>query len=156
MRQEDVLGPQVVLETVLAQRHLFVPLLPDAATDVIRSRMLSLLADVTRFTGWVLFNLNDFTGAGYYYSEARSAAHEADDDAMCSMVLSNWSQLGRPSGDPRPAWSMRWSGRLGTTGRRANSWCRMAVTLVPARTLRWSAAPQAVAGTRTTVAVWSR
>lgn len=121
MRQEDVLGPQVVLETVLAQRHLVRSLLPDAATDVIRSRMLSLLANITRFTGWVLFNLNDFTGAGYYYSEARSAAHEADDDAMCSMVLSNWSQLATWCGDPRlgvehalgaVAWGQRAGSRL--------------------------------------------
>jgi hypothetical protein len=101
MHQEDTLGPQVVLETVLAQQHLVRSLLADGAKENVQARLLSLLANISRFTGWVLFNLNDFTGAGYYYAQARSAAHEADDDAMCSMVLANWSQLATWSGDPR-------------------------------------------------------
>jgi tetratricopeptide (TPR) repeat protein len=40
-------------------------------------------------------------GAGYYYGQARAAAHEADDDTMCAMVLANWSQLATWAGDPR-------------------------------------------------------
>lgn len=100
MHQEDQLGPQVVLETAMAQRHLVQTLLPDA-DSALRPRMLSLLANISRFTGWVLFNLNDFNAASFYYGEARSAAHEADDDAMCSFVLANWSHLATWSGDPR-------------------------------------------------------
>ena len=118
MRQEDALGPQVVLETALAQRHLVCTLLPDAK-EILRPRILSLLANISRFTGWVLFNLNDFAGAGYYYAEARSAAHEADDDAICSMVLSNWSHLATWSGDPRlgveyALGSVAWGQRAGS------------------------------------------
>jgi transcriptional regulator with XRE-family HTH domain len=101
MRQEDTLGPQVVLETVYAQRHLVRSLLPAATADPLRAQMMSLLANINRFTGWVLFNLNDFAGAQHYYTEARHVAHEADDDAMCSLVLANWSQLATWSGDPR-------------------------------------------------------
>jgi transcriptional regulator with XRE-family HTH domain len=101
MRQEDTLGPRIVLETVLAQHHVVRSLLADRPPDSIRVRLLSLLANISRFTGWVLFNLDDFGGAQYYYAQARSAAHEADDDAVCSLVLSNWSQLATWTGDPR-------------------------------------------------------
>lgn len=101
MRQEDTLGPRIVLETVLAQHHVVRSLLADSLPDSIGTRLLSLLANISRFTGWVLFNLNDFGGAEYYYAQARSAAHEADDDALCSMVLANWSQLATWTGDPR-------------------------------------------------------
>jgi hypothetical protein len=100
MRQEDTLGPRVVLSTVVAQQHLVVSLLPGTTGDL-RARLLSLLANICRFTGWVLYNLSDYAGAGYYYEQARTAAHEADDDALCSMVLANWSQLATWTGDPR-------------------------------------------------------
>ena len=100
MRQEDTLGPQVVLDTVLAQQRLVATLLAGASGGL-HARLLSLLANICRFTGWVLYNLNDYAGAGYYYGQARAAAHEADDDAMCAMVLANWSQLATWAGDPR-------------------------------------------------------
>lgn len=100
MRQEDALGPQVVLDTVLAQQRLVTSLLAGASGGV-HARLLSLLANICRFTGWVLYNLNDYDGAGYYYGQARAAAHEADDDTMCAMVLANWSQLATWAGDPR-------------------------------------------------------
>lgn len=101
MRQEDALGPQVTVATVLAQEHLVVSLLSSGAPARMRSKLLSLLADIRRCNAWMLFNLNDFKGADYYYSQARNAAHQADDDAMCSMVLANWSQLATWRGDPR-------------------------------------------------------
>ncbi len=101
MRQEDALGPQVTVATVLAQEHLVVSLLSSGAPAGMRSKLLSLLADIRRCNAWMLFNLNDFKGADYYYSQARNAAHQADDDAMCSMVLANWSQLATWRGDPR-------------------------------------------------------
>lgn len=100
MRQEDTLGPQVVLDTVLAQQRLVATLLAGTGGGL-HDRLLALLANICRFTGWVLYNLNDFAGAGYYYGQARAAAHEADDDAMCAMVLANWSQLATWAGDPR-------------------------------------------------------
>lgn len=101
MRQEDTLGPQAVLGTVLAQQHLVRSLIPAAPTGEVRDRLLSLLANICRFTAWVLFNLNDFNGANHYYEKAKTAAHHADDDAMNSFVLANWSQLATWRGDPR-------------------------------------------------------
>jgi hypothetical protein len=100
-RQEDALGPGPVLETVLAQHHLVRSLITGAQSYHLRERLLSLLANICRSAGWMLFNLNDFTGADYYYAQARAAAHEADDDAMCSFVLANWSQLATWRGDAR-------------------------------------------------------
>ncbi|GAA1279380.1 hypothetical protein GCM10009677_37290 [Sphaerisporangium rubeum] len=101
MRQEDALGPQAIVATVLAQQHLVTSLLSAGVDDRMRGRLLSLLADIRRCVAWMLFNLNDFRGADYYYAQARNAAHQGDDDAMCSMVLSNWSQLATWRGDPR-------------------------------------------------------
>ncbi|WP_114027101.1 hypothetical protein [Sphaerisporangium album] len=101
MRQEDVLGPQATVATVLAQQNLVLSLLSAGVSAHMRGRVLSLLADIHRCTGWMLFNLNDFRGADYYYAQARDAAHQADDDAMCGMVLANWSQLATWRGDPR-------------------------------------------------------
>ncbi|WP_214413068.1 hypothetical protein [Sphaerisporangium fuscum] len=121
MRQEDALGPQATVATVLAQQHLVVSLLSNGVTERMRPKLLSLLADIRRCTAWMLFNLNDFRGADYHYAKARDAAHQADDDAMCSMVLANWSQLATWRGDPRLgvehalgalAWGQRAGSRL--------------------------------------------
>jgi tetratricopeptide (TPR) repeat protein len=101
MRQEDSLGPQATVATVLAQQNLVVSLLAAGVQEQMRSKLLSLLADIRRCTAWMMFNLNDFRGADYHYAQARNAAHQADDDAMCSMVLANWSQLATWRGDPR-------------------------------------------------------
>ncbi|MFC6084404.1 hypothetical protein [Sphaerisporangium aureirubrum] len=101
MRQEDALGPQAIVATVLAQQHLVTSLLSAGVDEHMRGKLLSLLADIRRCTAWMLFNLNDFRGADYYYAQARNAAHQGDDDAMCSMVLANWSQLASWRGDPR-------------------------------------------------------
>ncbi|WP_248960388.1 hypothetical protein [Sphaerisporangium perillae] len=101
MSQEDALGPQATVATVLTQQHLVVSLLSSGVPEHMRGKTLSLLADIRRCTAWMLFNLNDFQGADYHYAQARNAAHQADDDAMCSMVLANWSQLATWRGDPR-------------------------------------------------------
>jgi hypothetical protein len=101
IRQEDILGPQAVLETALAQHGLVRRLLTGTFDEDLRRRLMSLLADIARFTGWLLFNSGDFAGAEHYYNQARRAAHEADDDLMSSYVLAQWSHLATWSGDPR-------------------------------------------------------
>jgi hypothetical protein len=122
-RQEDTLGPRAVLETVLAQHQLVRSLLP-AAPEALQERLWSLLANICRSMGWMLFNLNDFRGADYYFAQARTAAHEADDDAMNSFVLANWSQLATWRGDARQgvehalgalAWGQRAGSKLLTS-----------------------------------------
>jgi hypothetical protein len=98
--QEDTLGPQVVLRTALAQLDVARSLIASNPSPRIRSQLLSLLANIARFSGWMLFDLNDFKGAEHYYGLARSAAHEANDYATCSMVLASWSLLATWVGDP--------------------------------------------------------
>ncbi|MEZ0077298.1 hypothetical protein [Planotetraspora sp. GP83] len=101
IRQEDILGPQAVMETVLAQQGLVQRLLPATANEGLRQRLMTLFADTSRFMGWLLFNSGDFAGADYYYGQALRAAHEADDDLMSSYVLAQRSHLATWTGDPR-------------------------------------------------------
>ncbi|HVB45180.1 MAG TPA: hypothetical protein VNF47_21090 [Streptosporangiaceae bacterium] len=101
MRQEDILGPQAVLEAALAQHSLVRVLLRDCRDGELHGRLLALYSNASRFIGWNLFNLSDFSGAGRYYDLARSAAHEAENDLLSSFTLCNWSHLATWSGDPR-------------------------------------------------------
>ncbi|MEV5410570.1 hypothetical protein AB0K60_17220 [Thermopolyspora sp. NPDC052614] len=101
MRQEYALGPHAALETVLAQRHLVHHLLTAGVEEHNRVRLLSLLANLSRCTGWMLFNLGDFNAAEHYFAHARTSAHEAGDDAVAALVLANWSQLATWRGNPR-------------------------------------------------------
>jgi hypothetical protein len=121
MRQEDTAGPQVVVGTVLAQYEVARQLLASGPSPAVRTQLLSLAANIARFTGWLLFDLGDYKRATHWYEVARSAAHEADDDAMCSLVLANWSHLATWTGDPRlgvehalgaVAWGQRAGSRL--------------------------------------------
>lgn len=101
IRQEDVLGPQAVLETVLAQHGLVRRLLNGNRDPRLQQRLLAQFADVSRFIGWLLFNAGDFGGAEHYYAQARRAAHDADDDLLTSYTLAQWSHLATWTGDPR-------------------------------------------------------
>ncbi|MBT8228275.1 MAG: hypothetical protein HKP61_10405 [Dactylosporangium sp.] len=100
MRQDDALGPQAVLDTTLAQRNLVRTLLPDAAGPL-RDRLLSLYANLSRFAGWLSFDLNNYEAASIYYESARQAAHEAHDTELGAFVLCNMSHLATWRGQPR-------------------------------------------------------
>jgi hypothetical protein len=119
MRQEYTLGPHSALETVLAQRHLVHHLLAGGAKAPIRDRLLSVLANLSRCTGWMLFNLNDFNAAEHYLAQARTAAHQANDDAVAALILANLSQLATWRGDPRQGLdhalaAVEWARRAGS------------------------------------------
>ncbi|TYB57559.1 hypothetical protein [Microbispora triticiradicis] len=101
MRQEDSLGPQAVMETVLAQQSLVRRLLQASAAPGLHRRLMTLFADISRFMGWLHFNAGDFAGADHYYGQALRAAHEADDDLMSSYILAQRSHLATWTGDPR-------------------------------------------------------
>ncbi len=76
-RQGDVLGPQITLQTVLAQRQV-IGRFVKAAPPNLRPRALSAYAELSQIVGWQLFNLGDYRAAQYYYDNARTDAHEAD------------------------------------------------------------------------------
>jgi tetratricopeptide (TPR) repeat protein len=100
MRQDDALGPQAALDTVLAQRRLVRNFLPEAA-DPLKDRLLSLYANLSRFAGWLSFDLGNYDAASEYYETARSAAHEAHDTELGAFVLCNMSHLATWRHQPR-------------------------------------------------------
>ncbi len=98
-RQDDTLGPQAVLNIVLAQRDLARALVPECPA-VLRPRMLSALSEASRQAGWLSFDLNQFDHAGYYYEDARALAHEAQNIELGTFVLCQMSHLATWQGKP--------------------------------------------------------
>lgn len=99
-RQDYALGPQAVLNTVLAQRDLARALVPECPA-ALRPRMLSALSEASRQAGWLSFDLNQFDNAGYYYEDARGLAHEAGNVGLGAFVLCEMSHLATWRGTPR-------------------------------------------------------
>jgi transcriptional regulator with XRE-family HTH domain len=100
MRQDDSLGPQAALDTVLAQRALVRGLIPEVQ-DHLKESLLSLLANLSRFAGWLSFDLNNHTAAADYYETARATAHEAHNTELGAFVLCNMSHLASWRGQAR-------------------------------------------------------
>ncbi len=100
MRQDDALGPQAALDTTLGQRSLVRGLLSEAP-EALKPRLLSLYANLSRFAGWLSFDLDNYPAATDYYETARTAAHEAHDTALGAFVLCNMSHLATWRGQPR-------------------------------------------------------
>ncbi len=99
-RQDDALGPQAALDTVLAQRNLARVLVRECPASL-RPRMLSVLSNASRHAGWLSFDLNDFESARYYYEDARASAHEAENVELGAFVLCNMSHLATWQRKPR-------------------------------------------------------
>ncbi|WP_454196042.1 helix-turn-helix domain-containing protein [Nocardia sp. Marseille-Q1738] len=91
-RQDDALGAAAALGTVLAQARLVDSLIGDCPPRL-RSRLISVYADLCRFAGWLHFDLGDFGAAGRLYEKARIAAHEAENVNLGVFVLSHMSHL---------------------------------------------------------------
>jgi tetratricopeptide (TPR) repeat protein len=100
MRQDDTIGPQSSLDTVLAQRNLAFGMLA-GCPDRVRPHLLSTFANLSRFAGWLSFDLNDFDSGWYYYEQARSAALEAQDTPLGAIVLCHMSHLATWQHHPR-------------------------------------------------------
>jgi hypothetical protein len=100
-RQYDALGSWAVLDTVLAQRNLLRFLIPEAPHDHVKTRLLSLYANISQFAGWLLFDLSNYDAAADYYEKARTAAHEAHDIEFGVLVLCSMSYLASWRGQPR-------------------------------------------------------
>jgi transcriptional regulator with XRE-family HTH domain len=121
--QDDALGPQAVLDTVLAQRNLVQTMLMECP-DQLRARLLSVYSDLSRQTGWLAFDLKDFDGAWYYYEQSRTAAHEAQNNALAAATLCQMSHLATWERRPRVAIdhaiaAQGWADRTDDTGLRA-------------------------------------
>ena len=100
MRQDDALGPQAALDTTLAQRNLVRGLLP-STPDPLRDRLRSLYANLSRFAGWLSFDLGNYDAASTYYETARQSAHQAHNTELGAFVLCNLSHLATWRRQPR-------------------------------------------------------
>ncbi len=98
-QQDDVLGPNAVLNTVLAQRNLTDHLLAECPSPL-RPRLLSVYSDMSSSVGLHFIDLNDFDRAKHYFEQARAASHDADDTepsvyAVCNMsYTAAWQNKG--------------------------------------------------------------
>ncbi|MGH3853601.1 MAG: hypothetical protein ACRDR6_08895 [Pseudonocardiaceae bacterium] len=99
-RQDHALGPQAALDTVLAQRDLARALVPGCPAEL-RPRLLSAVSQASSLAGWLSFDLNQFDHAGYYYEDARTLAHEAENTGLGGLVLCHMSHLATWRGTPR-------------------------------------------------------
>lgn len=89
-RQEDSLGPQAVLDTVLAQRQLVRTLLTGCPA-LLRPRLLSVHSNMSSSAGHYFFELNDDASALHYCDQARATAHEAGNTELAVYALCNMS-----------------------------------------------------------------
>jgi transcriptional regulator with XRE-family HTH domain len=100
IRQDDALGAQVTLDTVMAQRNVVRLILPECP-EHLRPRLLSLFSNYSLQAGWLLYDLTDFEGASYYYEHARATAHQAENTELGALVLCTMSHLATWRGQPR-------------------------------------------------------
>ncbi|MGH3720961.1 MAG: hypothetical protein ACRDRI_19355 [Pseudonocardiaceae bacterium] len=117
LRQDDALGPRAVLDTVLAQRDLARALLSECPA-ALRPRMLSAMSQASCQAGWLSFDLNQFDHAAYYYEDARSLAHEAQNIELGVWVLCDMSHVATWQGTPRTGIdhaiaAEQWANRIG-------------------------------------------
>jgi DNA-binding XRE family transcriptional regulator/tetratricopeptide (TPR) repeat protein len=89
-RQEDALGPQAVLQTVLAQRQLVDALLTQCP-ESLRPRLLSVYSSMSSSVGFYCFDLDDPDSAMRYCDQARAAAQEARNTELAVYALCNMS-----------------------------------------------------------------
>jgi hypothetical protein len=101
-RQDDVLGPQAALHTVLAQQSLTRLLLAECPHRLM-PRLLSLYSTLSSSAGWLYFDLNSLDRAWQHYQVAREAAHQAGSPELDLYALSGMSWVATGREEPRVA-----------------------------------------------------
>ncbi|MCA1605367.1 MAG: hypothetical protein LC775_07835, partial [Acidobacteria bacterium] len=101
-RQEDLLGPQAVLHTAIAQRDLVDSLL-DECSDELRPRLLSVYSSMSSSIGTYFFELEDPASAIHYCDQARAAAQEARNTEMSIYALCLMSHFAAKQGKAHAA-----------------------------------------------------
>jgi tetratricopeptide (TPR) repeat protein len=96
-RQEDALGPQAVLSTVLAQRELVDSLLGDCSAEL-RPRLLSVYSSMSTSVAIYFFDLEDAGSAMHYCDQARGAAQEARNTELAIYALCMMSHFASRQG----------------------------------------------------------
>jgi hypothetical protein len=101
-KQEAFLGPSATLPTIMEQRRLM-QAMAAAAPETLRPRVLSVYAQLSQLLAWSLYNLGDYRAANYYYEDARTSAHDAEDTDLVTYVLAQMSQVATWQRHPRVA-----------------------------------------------------
>ncbi|MGH3696952.1 MAG: hypothetical protein ACRDRX_23730 [Pseudonocardiaceae bacterium] len=96
-RQEDALGPQAVLYTVLAQRELVNSLLGECP-DELRPRLLSVYSSMSTSVAIYCFDLDDAGSAMHYCDQARETAQEARNTELAIYALCMMSHFASRQG----------------------------------------------------------
>lgn len=99
-RQDNAIGPQLTLHSVIGHRQL-VQQLVQAAPEEFAQRAISAYAELTQLVGWLCFNMGDYRSAQHYYDDARGAAHDAQNLDLVTYILCTMSQLATWQGKPR-------------------------------------------------------
>ncbi len=89
-RQDDALGPQAVLPTVLAQLSLVDSMMSDCPSHL-RSELFSTYSGLAGLAGWLYADTANYQSAWTYLERARNLAHEARDPSMASFTLARMS-----------------------------------------------------------------
>lgn len=100
-KQGDVLGASSTLPSALAYRRIAEQQAKAARTDVERDRAVAAYAELTQLTGWLCFNMGDYSSAQRLYDDARAAAHEARAVELVTYILCTMSHLATWQGKPR-------------------------------------------------------
>jgi transcriptional regulator with XRE-family HTH domain len=101
-KQDDVLGPQAVLNTIMAQHQLAHTLLAECPT-ALRPQLLSVYSKLSMQIGWLFFDLNDLANAWHYCEQARVAAYDAEATEISAFLLGNMTRIACWSGRARLA-----------------------------------------------------
>jgi tetratricopeptide (TPR) repeat protein len=99
-RQGDLLGPSLALRTAMTQRQV-VHRIVSSASESLKPRAISVYAELTQLVGWLCFNLGDYRAAQYYYDQARTAAHDAENNDLVTYVLCTMSHIATWQHRPR-------------------------------------------------------
>ncbi|SDD21208.1 helix-turn-helix transcriptional regulator [Actinokineospora iranica] len=89
-RQDDALGPQAVLPTVLAQLSAAQGMLRDCPGEL-RPKLLSTCGGLSGLAGWLFSEAADYGNAWQFYDRGRELSHEARDSTMSSFTLGRMS-----------------------------------------------------------------
>lgn len=87
-------------DALLAQRQV-IGEFGKAAPVHLRPRVLSAYSELSQIVGWQLFNLGHYRAAQYYYDDARTDAHEAENVELVTYILCTMSHLATWRNRPR-------------------------------------------------------
>ncbi|MGV9678550.1 hypothetical protein ACWDSJ_24995 [Nocardia sp. NPDC003482] len=100
--QDDRLGPQAAIRTILAQVDI-VQALVAGPNDLLERRLKSLQSKISTSAGWQLFDLGRTASAEEHFETARGLADEIGDDAAAAMAMAEWSGMTEEVGKPAVA-----------------------------------------------------